>query len=232
MKKQILWLSLLGSGLIGCATSGVSSTYTVDRTPVTQYQPAPKSIQVKRIAALPFEDKTISSPLKGDVGSLAVDQLTTLLVNSERFAVIERERLDAVLQEQGLAGKGIVDSRTAAQIGKVLGVELVFTGAITNWEVKESKKGTYVLIAGSTEKVLDIDLAVDGRIIDTTTGQVYFADFGEIKRQEKVSASAVLSIAPGGYVKLEQSAAGKQLRLALDAMLSKIIPKVDAKFSK
>ena len=218
--------------LAGCGISRVSSTYSVDTTPVKTYTPPPATIKVKTIAILPFKDKTTNSPIKGDVGSMAVDQLTTLLVNSERFNVIERERLDAVLAEQGLAGKGIVDSATAAQVGKVLGVDLIFTGAVTNWEVKESKSATFVLIGGGSERALDIDMAVDGRIIDTTTGQIFFADSGEVKRTESVSKSAILSFAPDGYIKLDQSVAGKQLRLVLDNMLSKIIPKVDAKFSR
>lgn len=218
--------------LIGCGMTSVSSSYSVDTTPVKAHTPPPATIKVKSIAILPFKDKTTNSPIKGDVGSLAVDELTTLLVNTERFNVIERERLDAVLAEQGLAGKGIVDSATAAQVGKVLGVELIFTGAVTNWEVKESKSATFILVGGGSERAIDIDLAIDGRIIDTTTGQIFFADSGEIKRQEKISKSSILSFAPDGYVRLEQSVAGKQMRLALDNMLSKIIPKVDAKFSR
>ncbi|MEW6025695.1 MAG: CsgG/HfaB family protein [Planctomycetota bacterium] len=218
--------------LAGCAGTRVSSTYSVDTTPVKTYAPPPAAIKVKTIAVLPFKDKTANSPIKGDVGSMAVDQLTTLLVNTERFSVIERERLDAVLAEQGLAGKGIVDSATAAQVGKILGVDLIFTGAVTNWEVKETRSATFVLVGGGSEKAIDIDLALDGRIIDTTTGQIYVADSGEIKRQEKVSSTAILSFSPGGYVKLDQSVAGKQLRLALDNMLSKMVPKVDAKFSR
>jgi curli biogenesis system outer membrane secretion channel CsgG len=219
--------------LTGCGMSRVSSTYSVDTTPIKTYTPPPATIKVKTIAILPFKDKTINSPIKGDVGSMAVDQLTTLLVNSERFSVIERERLDAVLAEQGLAGKGIVvDSATAAQVGKVLGVDLIFTGAVTNWEVKESKSATFVLIGGGSERAIDIEMAVDGRIIDTTTGQIFFADSGEVKRTESVSKSAILSFAPDGYIRLDQSVAGKQLRLVLDNMLSKIIPKVDSKFSR
>jgi len=218
--------------LIGCGTSRVSSTYMVDTTPVKTYAPPPRTIQVKSIAVIPFKDKTTNSPIKGDVGSMAVDQLITLLVNTERFTVVDRERLDAILAEQGLAGKGIVDDATAAQIHKVLGAELIFTGAVTNWEVKESKSGTYVLIGGGANKSIDIDLAVDGRIIDATTSQIYCADSGEIKRREEVSKTAILSFAPDGYIKLDQSVAGKQLRLALNEMLSKIIPVVDRKFSR
>jgi curli biogenesis system outer membrane secretion channel CsgG len=234
MKRVLLTGIMAGLvlALLGCGSTSVSSSYTKDTTPVTTYTPPPATIQKKRIAILPFKDKTTNSPIKGDVGSLAVDQLTTLLVNTGRFSVIERERIDAILAEQGLAGKGIVDATTAAQVGKALGAELIFTGAVTNWEVKEARTGNFVLIAGSNEKAIDIDLAVDGRIIDTTTSEIFFADSGEIKRQEKVSSTSVLGGAPGGYIRLEQSVAGKQLRLALDDMLAKIIPKVDAKFSK
>ncbi|MFA5795435.1 MAG: CsgG/HfaB family protein [Candidatus Brocadiia bacterium] len=235
MKKHVLSGLVAGlalSFIAGCGSSSVSSSYTKDTTPVTQYTPPPVNIQVKRIAILPFKDKTTNSPIKGDVGSMAVDQLTTLLVNTGRFSVIERERLDAVLQEQGLAGKGMLDPATAAQVGKILGAELVFTGSITNWEVREAKEGTFVLLGGSSARTIDIDLALDGRIINTTTSEIMFADSGEIKRQEKVTATAVLSGSPGAYVKLDQSVAGKQLRLGLDDMLSKIIPKVDAKFSR
>ncbi|MFH1228240.1 MAG: CsgG/HfaB family protein [Planctomycetota bacterium] len=217
---------------MGCGSSSVSSSYIKDTTPVAKYTPPPANIQLKRIAILPFKDKTTNSPIKGDVGSMAIDQLTTLLVNTGRFSVIERELLDKVLQEQGLANKGILDNATAAQVGKILGAELIFTGAVTNWEVREAKQGTYVFIVSSSERAIDIDLAIDGRIINTTTSEIMFADSGEIKRQEKISSTSILGGSPGGYIRLDQSVAGKQLRLALDDMLSKIIPKVDAKFSK
>jgi curli biogenesis system outer membrane secretion channel CsgG len=225
--------TIITVALIGCFSStSATSTYSTDKTPVTTYQPPARAVQVQRIAIIPFKDKTTHSPIKGDLGNIAVDQLTTLLVNSGRFDVVERERLDAVLNEQGLAGKGIVDQASAAQVGKVLGVQYIFTGAVTNWEVKKSRTGTFVIAGGKETAELDIDLAVDGRIINSTTGSIIAADSGEIKRTEKLSATMILSFGADGYVKLEQSVAGKQLRLALDNMLSKMMPVIDAKFSR
>jgi curli biogenesis system outer membrane secretion channel CsgG len=222
---------LLGLFLVSCGTTGVSSTFKVEETPVAKFNPPPAGLETKRIAIIEFKDKTSNSPLKGNVGSIAIDELTTLLVNSERFQVIERERIDALLQEQGLAGKGIVDANTAAKIGKVLGADLIFTGAITNWEVKKTKDGTFIIIGGTKSQNLHIELALDGRIIDTTTGAILFADSGEVSRDEAVSSTAILNIAPSGYVNLDQSTCGKQLRMALNEMLRKMIPKVDKKFS-
>ncbi len=218
--------------VLGCGTTGVSSTFTSDETSITQYTPPPSGFTAKRIAVLLFKDKTKNSPLKGDVGNMAIDQMITLLVNSDRFQVIERERLEDLLKEQNLAKEGIVDTATAARIGKVLGAELIFTGSITNWEVKHTKGGTFVLVAGTKKTEINIDLAVDGRIIDATTSAIVAADSGEIKRVEKVSSTAILGLGPRGYVKLDESVAGKQLRLALDQMLKKMIPRIDRKFSK
>lgn len=233
MKKGLMgMMTLLGILLIGCGTTGVYSTYKTEETPVTKFEQPPANFNAKRIAVIELRDKTMNSPLKGDVGSIAIDELTTLLVNSGRFQVIERERIDALLQEQGLAGKGIVDNATAAQIGKILGAELIFTGAVTNWEVKETKEGTYIIVAGTRSQNVHIELAVDGRIIDTSTGTILFADSGEISRDETVASTAILGIAPGGYVRLQQSAAGKQMRMALNEMLKKMMPKIDRQFSK
>lgn len=216
----------------GCGTTSVSSTFTSKETPVTKYTPPPSNFTAKRIAVLLFKDKTKNSPLKGDVGNMAIDQMITLLVNSDRFQVIERERMDELLKEQNLSKEGIVDASSAAQAGKVLGAEYIFTGSITNWEVKATKGATWALILSTGSAELSIDLAVDGRIIDTTTGSIIAADSGEIKRVEKESSTSLLGIGPDGYVQLKDSVAGKQLRLALDQMLSKMIPRIDSKFSK
>lgn len=232
---QRIWLGLVASIImvsLGCATTGVSSSFTSDETVVTQYAPPPSGFTPKRIAVLVFKDKTKESPYKGDVGSMAIDQMISLLVNSDRFQVIERERLDEILKEQNLGKEGIVDQATAAKIGKILGAELIFTGAVTNWEVKVTKTGTWALIIGTDKKELNIDLAVDGRIIDTTTGTIVVADVGEIKRKESVSSAELLGIGPDGFVQLKESAAGKQLRLALDQMLKKMVPQIDRKLSK
>jgi len=234
MNKKILSVLalFLGLFLVSCGTTGVSSTYKVDETPVAKFNPPPAGFEAKRIAIIEFKDKTSVSPFKGNVGSIAIDELTTFLVNSERFQVIERERIDALLAEQGLAGKGIVDANTAAQVGKMLGADLIFTGAITNWEVKTTKDGTFFIIGGTKSRNLHIELAVDGRIIDTTTGAILFADSGEVSRDEAVSATAILNIAPDGYVKIDQSTAGKQMRMALNEMLKKMVPKIDRKFGQ
>jgi curli biogenesis system outer membrane secretion channel CsgG len=234
MKNACLILLLAGVliTLAGCGTTGVSSSYSSDETPVTKFAPPPPDFQPKYVAIIEFKDKTPSNPIKGQVGSIAVDQLTTLAFGTGRFKIIERERIDALIAEQGLAGKGLVEGETAVKIGKMLGAQYIFLGSVTNWEVKEVKTGTFVLIGGTRKQNLHIELAVDGRIIDASTGVIVAAGSGEISRDEYVSSTAILGMAPNGYLRLEQSVAGKQMRMALDDMLKEMIPQVDKEFSK
>lgn len=238
------WCFLIAVFIAGCATAGTKTTYEDDDSKCGIYPPPPENFVRKRIAIIPFKDKTNQQYTKTDLGSQAVDIGITLLLNAERFDVVERERLDALIAEQKLVG--IVDAKTAAKAGKVLGVDLIFTGAITNFEIERSKtSGSFGLppigkmpafaIAKQTS-ILAISLAIDGRVIETETGQVIFAGSGEIKREEKADNWGVW-LEGGAHasskekIRIDQNAAGKQLRFALDALIKKIIPKIDATYA-
>ncbi|MEW6025696.1 MAG: CsgG/HfaB family protein [Planctomycetota bacterium] len=227
----------------GCATAGTRTTYEDDDSKCGIYPPPPANFVRKRIAIIPFKDKTNQQYTKTDLGSQAVDIGITLLLNAERFDVVERERLDAVLAEQKLVG--IVDPETAARAGKILGVDLILTGAVTNFEIKHSKTGGSFALprmgkipAFDIEKrtsIMEILMALDGRVIEVETGRVLFAGSGEIKREERADNWGII-LETGAHassrekIRIDQNAAGKQLRFTLDALIKKIIPKVDAAY--
>jgi curli biogenesis system outer membrane secretion channel CsgG len=227
----------------GCSTVRTSSGYKDDDSKCGIYPPPPPNFVKKTIAVIPFSDKTNQKYTKTDLGSQAIDIGTTLLVATERFDVVEREKLDALLSEQKLVG--IVDPETAAKAGKVLGAQLIFTGAITDFEVKRTKQGGHIglpaigkmpsIDIGKETQILSISLAIDGRVIETETAKIIFAGSGEIKREEKAEGwnfgvGDVYSPTTGA-IKLDQSAAGKQLRFALDNLIHKIIPKIDSTYT-
>ncbi|MEB3359708.1 MAG: CsgG/HfaB family protein [Synechococcales bacterium] len=83
-----------------------------------------------RIAILDFDyTPTIGSYLSAfpgfaeGVSVVLVDRL----VNSGNYTVIERSQIEAVLAEQNLGQSGRVDASTAAQIGRILGVDAVIS---------------------------------------------------------------------------------------------------------
>lgn len=77
--------------------------------------------------------------------------LITDLSSDESLRVVERERLQAILDEHKLATSGKLDSKTAARIGKLLGARHLVLGS-------------YFDVATS--------LRVDARLVDVETGAI------------------------------------------------------------
>lgn len=82
-----------------------------------------------KIAIMEFPDLhgTIS-----ELGKFIPEELTTRLFMTRRFEVLERQLLNKVLEEQNLGMSGLIDASSAAQIGKLLGVDAIVTGTITD----------------------------------------------------------------------------------------------------
>jgi len=89
---------------------------------------------IKRIAIIPFEDKTGKEGKYGSLSDIIVDDVVSDIMKDsssmEFLEIISRDQLERVLQEQDLGQAGIVDQKTAADIGKVLGVHEIVTGKI------------------------------------------------------------------------------------------------------
>jgi tetratricopeptide (TPR) repeat protein len=83
-----------------------------------------------RLAVFTFENiGIVDTTMKW--GETISEMLTTSLINSNRFKVIERTQLDKVLQEQALGQSGALDSETAVVVGKIMGLEAVVVGSVS-----------------------------------------------------------------------------------------------------
>lgn len=82
-----------------------------------------------RIAIL---DLTSGSPQigKGDLSALS-SRLETEFQKTERFQVLERRNMSAILSEQGFQQSGACGSDCQVQVGQLLGVERIVVGEVT-----------------------------------------------------------------------------------------------------
>ncbi|MCH8298970.1 MAG: hypothetical protein IIC39_00305 [Candidatus Marinimicrobia bacterium] len=104
--------------------------------------------QKTTIAIIEFSD------LEGNVtnfGRFLAEELITKLYQTKKFKVIERQLLKKVMEEQVLSLTGVIDTESAIELGKILGVDAICSGTIT--ELAQS-------------------LRVNARIIDTETGEL------------------------------------------------------------
>ncbi|MCU0606564.1 MAG: CsgG/HfaB family protein [Candidatus Edwardsbacteria bacterium] len=137
----------------------------------------------KRLAVMDFEDKTGHGGWH--IGSGMADMLTTALVKSGKFMVIERQQLEKVMKEQALGQSGAVTAQSAAQVGKLLGVELMVMGSVNEFGEKESKVGGGVggrlsgKLGGFNRVGVESKTArvgTDIRLVNTTTGEIVAAE--------------------------------------------------------
>lgn len=82
-----------------------------------------------RVAVADFPD------LQGvisDLGRFIANRLTTRLVQNPKFSVIERQRLNQVLGELKFSISDLVDPNKAKQLGRMVGVEGLVVGAVSD----------------------------------------------------------------------------------------------------
>lgn len=141
---------------------------------------APAHAQGKpRIAVVGFENNT-TSQLWGDrLGEAAADELTTQLVKSGEFTVLERAQIQKILDEQHAGQSGAIDPATAAQIGKVLGAQVVLLGSITQFSVDERSGGIGRLSASYAEA----ESMLDVRVVNVNTAEILTVAEGQGKKR-------------------------------------------------
>lgn len=139
------------------------------------------SAQLKRVAVLDFSNGTPDHPERVEPLRRALGAtLAGAIARSGRVRVIERNRLSALLAEQDLSRTGRIDDATAARVGKLLGVDVLFLGAFIvqpNGEMMVSTRlvdvATAVVTAGP-EMVGDTKSATKliDRLAETLTKQL------------------------------------------------------------
>ena len=100
--------------------------------------------QKKRVAVLSFDDAAVRSSSTSafgtsqDVGAGLADVLINELLKNGAYLLVERTALDAVLKEQNFSNSSRADAKTAAAIGRLLGVDAIIIGSVTQFAVEES----------------------------------------------------------------------------------------------
>jgi len=138
------------------------------------------SAQAKpRVAVLAFDNNSTLAIFGDRLGLAAADELTTQLVQTGEFSVVERQQIDAVLSEQKLSMSGAVDAATAAKIGKLLGAQAVIVGSITQFSLDTKSAGIGRFAATYTEA----ESVLDARLVNTTTGEIIAVADGSGKKR-------------------------------------------------
>jgi curli biogenesis system outer membrane secretion channel CsgG len=176
-----------------------------------------------KVAVVDFANK--SSFSGHGLGNGISDMFVTALVKTNRVSVVERDQLKKVLDEQGFSNSSLADPSTAIKVGKILGVQYIILGNVTEYGVSEHNIGVVFVGVSNTEA----RVAVDARVIDTTNGEIIIADSGSGSDSESGIAVASLynlDIGGRGY---EETIIGKAARKAVNELAGKVAVKFTLK---
>ncbi len=140
------------------------------------------------IAVASFEDKTVGrGRYRTEYGRGMQDMLMTSLFDTNRFIVLEREQLGAVMAEQDRGATSRFRQDTAAPMGELEGAQLLVVAAVTEFDPDVGGTGAAVSgrggsgllgttalrgISGATQRA---HVGIDMRIVDTATGRIVAA---------------------------------------------------------
>ena len=130
-----------------------------------------------RVAVIEFKNKADNQWWYHGGAEAMQDVFVTELVKSGKFRVVEREQLAALMAEKNLTLSGDVDPSTAVKIGKLLGVNYLLTGSVTEYGVTDKgAHGRSIGLPGFSADKRTFVAAANARLIDTTTGEIVWAD--------------------------------------------------------
>ncbi len=164
--KQVA-LSLMLLVCIGTFVDHVHAQATLDQRIgelVKQISDGLTENQKQTIAVVEFVD------LEGRVtnfGRFVAEELITRLYQTKKFKVIERQLLNKIVAEQKLSLTGMIDQTSAQKLGKLLGVDAIASGTVTD--------------LGKT-------LRINARLISTGTGEVFAVASTDIAKDDSVIA--------------------------------------------
>ena len=217
MKKKLLILTLLILALSACSNDNTSSVRKDNKIQsMRDYDSIQGVISPKRkVVIAEFKNQTRFG--SRSLGGTLTDIITTELVKSNRFIVLEREDLSKVMQEINFSntlGQGQLASEKEFQ-----DADYVITGAITKYSVNTT--GNKGIISSS--KTQRAEISFDMKMINVRTGEVVLSDQGE--GVSNIEYGTTLGVGnTGGYDEgLEQEA----FRAAAIDVMDNIIETVD-----
>ncbi len=140
----------------------------------------------KRIAIMDFDYATVHAGVSEifgqdiDIGKGIADLLVTDLVKDGSYSIIERKALDKILAEQNFTNSDRANPASAAKIGKMLGVDAILVGSITQFGSETKNIGLGGMggnwgghgLGGLGHKNTKAIVGLSARLVDIDTGEI------------------------------------------------------------
>ncbi len=186
--KKILWVALILGMFVAAVAPGMMSQppQATGASAAPAGAPGQPQGRKKRVAVFDFDFTAIPTAIVAqlgasvDIGKGVTNLLVKYLVQDGTYSVIERNALDKIMSEQNFSNSDRANPTSAAKIGKILGVDAMIVGSITQFgnDTKNTNVGGggggfggFGLggIKHSNSKAI---VNIDARIVDIDTAEI------------------------------------------------------------
>lgn len=129
--------------------------------------------QYHKVAVMPFKAEVEIA------GASVADMLTTEMLKTYKYDLVERSQIEQILQEQSLGMQGVTENAIAMKIGKILGVQGVIVGTVPEFGTR-AVRGTDLPTVG-----------INIRMIDTETGSIIWTVSDAATSKRAISTSTL-----------------------------------------
>lgn len=219
--QRAFFLVSVAATLAACAPR--KSATTVGEPEYMRGRSAPASTvkdyrgPMRRLAVVAFDNKTPYG--QRELGNSASDILVTELQKTGQFILIEREKVQHVLDEQRFQASDLVEPMTVAKVGRLLGASAIATGSVTQFGQKE--EGVEAIVY--QRRTQRAECTVDLRIVDVATGEILVAESGRGEAEQTVQGTLGL----GGRSSYDSTLAGEALRAAIFKFTRNIVDRME-----
>jgi curli biogenesis system outer membrane secretion channel CsgG len=215
--------------------------------PALQAQaPAAAAGRKPRVAIMDFDYATVRSNAAAifgtdiDIGKGVSDLLVNYLVKEGSFSVIERKALDKILAEQNFSNSDRADPNSAAKIGKMLGVDAIIVGSITQFgnDTKNTGVGGVggglgrIGIGGFNQKESKAIVGLNARLVNIDTGEIMAVAEGKGESKRKSTSLTGGGGSWGGFgaggvnfgsSDFQNTIIGEAVKLATEKMSAEVV---------
>jgi len=205
--KSILCLVTLAALL--SPAGAYAQTQANQTAAAAQSTAPPASGRKKRIAIFDFDYATVHSGVAAifgqdiDIGKGIGDLLVTNLVKDGTYSIIERKALDKIMAEQNFSNSDRANPTSAAKLGKLLGVDAILVGSITEFGNETKNLGAGgggggfggFGLGGFGHKNTKANVALTARLVDVDTAEI----LGVAEGKGQSSRSSTSMLGGGGH---------------------------------
>jgi hypothetical protein len=178
--------------------------------------------QKATIAVIPFtfhKDFRATPGAALETGALT-NKFVTALVGTRKFDVVERERLEKLLDEMQLGKTGLMDPTRAVEAGKALGADFMLMGEVSVFTLTTTLK--HIELADRWQRIEELRLIVDMRIVETRTTKIVSA----FKGDAAMTGKQMFKARPPVDAPLEPATVDEIERQVVDKLVIKVIDAV------